>query len=65
MDGIGGTVKNVVFRQVKSGTVIINSAEEFRVAANKFVPSIATQFQNRPTFTAHHLEQTTKNFYLG
>ena len=45
MDGIGGTIKNVVFRQVKSGRVIINSAEEFSVAANKFVPSIATLFQ--------------------
>ena len=45
MDGIGGTMKNVVFRQVKSGRVIINSDEEFSVAANKFVPSIATLFQ--------------------
>ena len=45
MDDIGGTIKNVVFSQVKSGRVIINSAEEFSVAANKFVPSIATLFQ--------------------
>ena len=45
MDGIRGTIKNVVFRQVKYGRVIINSAEEFSVAANKFVPSIATLFQ--------------------
>ena len=30
---------------MKSGRVIINSAEEFSVAANKFVPSIATLFQ--------------------
>ena len=44
MDGIGGTIKNVVFRQVKSA-VIINSSEEFSVAANKFEPSIATLFQ--------------------
>ena len=30
---------------MKSGRVIVNSAEEFSVAANKFVPSIATPFQ--------------------
>ena len=34
LDGIGETIKNVVFRQVKSSRVIINSAEEFSVAAN-------------------------------
>ena len=45
MDGIEGTIKNVIFRQVKFGRVIINPAEEFGVAANKFVPSIATLFQ--------------------
>ena len=45
MEGIRGTVKNVVFRQVKSDRVIINSAEEFSVAANNFVVSIATLFQ--------------------
>lgn len=45
MDGIGGTIKNVVFRQVKSGKTIINSAEDFCKAANQFCPSIATLFQ--------------------
>ena len=45
MDGIRGTIKNVVFRQVKSSRVIINSAEEFSVAANKCVLSVATLFQ--------------------
>ena len=42
MDGIREKIKNVVFRLVKSGRVIINPAEEFSVAANKFVPSLAT-----------------------
>ena len=46
MDGIRGTIKNVVFRQVKSGRVVINSAEEVSVTANKFVQSIPTLFQN-------------------
>ena len=36
LDGIGETIKNVVFRQVKSSRVIINSAEEFSVAANNW-----------------------------
>ena len=43
--GIGGTIKNVVFRQVKYGRDFISSAEEFSVAANKFMTSIATLFQ--------------------
>ena len=45
MDGIGGTVKNVVYRQVKSGNVTTNSAKQFFDAANRFVPTITTLFQ--------------------
>ena len=45
MDGIGGTIKNVVYRKVKTGKVIFNSAEEFHEAANKFIPSIKSLFQ--------------------
>ena len=45
MDGIGGTLKNVVFRQVKSGRIIINSEKDFCKAANQFCPSITTLFQ--------------------
>ena len=44
MDVIGVIIKSVVFRQVKSGKVIINSSEEFSVAANKLVLSIETLF---------------------
>ena len=51
MDGIGGAIKNVVFRQVKSGRVVINSAEEFSVAAKKFVSSIATLFHKEKDFS--------------
>ena len=40
MDGVGGTVKNVVFRKVKSGQVVINSSQEFSDAVKSFVPSI-------------------------
>ena len=45
MDVIGVIIKSGVFRQVKSGKVIINSSEEFSVAANKLVLSIETLFQ--------------------
>ena len=34
MDGIGGTVKNTVFRKVLSGGVVISSPEEFARYAN-------------------------------
>ena len=44
MDGIGGTLNNV-FRQIKSGQIVINSAEDFSKAANQFCPSITTLFQ--------------------
>lgn len=29
MDGVGGTIKNCVFREVKSGRLTIESPEEF------------------------------------
>ncbi|XP_066932919.1 glutamic acid-rich protein-like [Clytia hemisphaerica] len=45
MDGIGGTIKNVVYRKVKTNKVIVNSAKEFQEAASKFVPSITSLFQ--------------------
>ena len=45
MDRIGGTVKNVVYRQVKTGNVTIKSAEQFSDAVNHFVPTITTLFQ--------------------
>ena len=40
MDGVGGTVKNIIFRKVKSGFVTINTPLEFHQAVLKFVPSI-------------------------
>ena len=44
MDGIGGTVKNVVFRKVKSGQVMIYSPREFCEAVNSFIPSILAAY---------------------
>ena len=40
MDGIGVTVKNVVFRKVKSGQFVVYSPLEFSEAVTIFVPSI-------------------------
>jgi len=40
MDGVGGTVKNIVFRKVKSGFVTIATPLEFHQAVLKYVPSI-------------------------
>ena len=40
MNGVGGTVKNVVFREVKSGFLIIYTPFEFHEAATKYVPAI-------------------------
>ena len=40
MDGVGGTIKNFVFRAVKSGKVSVRDPEEFAKAANDIVPSI-------------------------
>ena len=44
MDGVGGTIKRVVFTHVKSRKVVINSPEEFAIEAGKAVPSIRCIF---------------------
>ena len=40
MDGISGTVKNVIFRIVKSGQVVVYTPLEFTEAVKRFAPSI-------------------------
>ena len=40
MDDVGGTIKNVIFRKVKSGQIVAHTPKEFSDAAMKFVPSI-------------------------
>ena len=42
MDGVGVTIKNVVFREVKSGRLSVNTPEQFAAAAARLVPSIAS-----------------------
>ena len=40
IDGVGGTVKSIVFRKVQSGFTTIHTPLEFHQAVKKFVPSI-------------------------
>ena len=42
MDGIGGTIKNMVFKKVLSGSTVINTPKEFAEFANT-VSSISCQ----------------------
>ena len=44
MDGVGGTVKTIIFYKVKSGFVTTDSPFEFHQAILKFVPSIKTVY---------------------
>ena len=44
MERVRGTVKNVIFRKVKSGFVTIDSPFEFHQAILKFVPSIKSVY---------------------
>ena len=37
MDGIGGTVKNLVYRRVLSGDVVINTPKEFANFADQII----------------------------
>ena len=44
MDGVGRTIKNLVFGAVKSGKVSVKDLKEFAKAANDIVPSIRSLF---------------------
>ena len=47
MDGVGGTIKNVIFQKVKSGQIVAHTPKEFSDAAMKFVLSIITVYLPR------------------
>ena len=49
MDRIGGTVKNLVYRRVLSGDVIINTPQEFAEFANQ-ISSVDCLFLDKPEF---------------
>ena len=41
MDGVGGTVKNMIFQHVKSKKCVINGAKDFAEYANKIINGIS------------------------
>ena len=44
MDDVGGIIKNVFFRKVKSDQIVVHTPKDFSDAAMKFVPSIITVY---------------------
>ena len=44
MDYVGGTIKNVVLRKVKSGQIVVHTSKDFSDAVMKFVPSIISVY---------------------
>ena len=46
-DDVGGTIKTIIFRKVKSGQIVVHTPKEFSDATMKFVPSIITVFLPR------------------
>ena len=44
VDDEGETIKNVIFRKVKSGQIVVHKPKEFSDAAIKFVSSIITVY---------------------
>ena len=46
MDGIGGTLKNAVYRDVKSGKAIINDAKEFAEYADITIKGISSLYMS-------------------
>ena len=58
MDGVGGTVKNVVFRKVKSGFLTIDLSFEFYQAVKNYVPTIKWVYvSNDEVFEPENMEQ--------
>ena len=44
MDDVGKTIKNILFRKVNSGQIVVHTPKEFSDAAMKFVSSIITVY---------------------
>ena len=44
MDDVGGTIKNQVFQEVKSGRLTVSTPKEISDAAQKLVPSITSVY---------------------
>ena len=44
MDDVGGTIKNVIPRKVKSGQIVVHTPKDFSDTAMKLVPSIISVY---------------------
>ena len=44
LDGIGGTIKNKVFQEVKSGSNVVDSTKDFILHASRLIQSITTLY---------------------
>ena len=44
MDDVGRAIKNIIFRKVNSGQIVVNTPKEISDAAMKFVSSIITVY---------------------
>ena len=44
MDDVGKTIKNIIFRKVKPGQIVVHTPKEFSDANMKFVSSIITVY---------------------
>ena len=44
MDDVGETIKNILFRKVNSGQIVVHTSKEFPDAALKLVSSIITVY---------------------
>ena len=47
MDDVDGTIKNVIFRKVKSDQIVVHTPKEFSDAAVEYVPYIITVYLPR------------------
>ena len=44
MDDVGRTIKDIIFRKVNSGHILVHTPKEFFDVAMKFVSSIITEY---------------------
>ena len=61
MDGLGRTVKNIIFQQVKSKTCVINGAKDFAEYANKTINGISCLYLAENEIMTETQEKVTKN----
>ena len=54
MDGVGGTIKRVVFDLVKSNKITINSEEEFAKEISRAMPSIKSIYVHKMMRSLSH-----------